>query len=580
MQIFINFLKKYWILCIVTLLLACVNQIFSMLDPYIFKLVIDNYATKPELYGQAEFFRGVSWLLLDIVGVAFVSRVAKNFQDYFLNSISGRVGADLYREGVAHALSMPYRVFEDERSGEILSKLGKARTDTEKLISSAVNIIFVSAIGFIFVAVYSISIYWPIALVYFLAVPIVGGLSYVFSRRIKDLQKVIATETAQLSGSMTESLRNIELVKSLGLKDAEISRLSNTTDSILKLELKKLRFIRSLSFVQGTVINFLRTAILFFLIYLIYVKIISFGEFFSLYVYSFYIFGPLGELGNVISVFREAEASMLGYSQIMNIPVEKTPIDSEIVDDISLIQFKNVGFSYGEFDTKRALRNFTFSVKKGETIAFVGPSGSGKSSIVKLLVGLYDPREGEILYNSTSYKNVNKEILRSQIGYVTQDTQLFAGTIKDNLLFANNNATDEEMLDSLTIAKCDKIIKKSGEGLLSRIGEGGIKLSGGERQRLSIARALLRKPKLLIFDEATSALDSLTEEGITETIKELRTTNDIAMVLIAHRLGTVMHADRIYVLEKGRMVEAGTHQALLAQKGLYYAMWRQQIGER
>jgi ATP-binding cassette subfamily B protein len=200
--------------------------------------------------------------------------------------------------------------------------------------------------------------------------------------------------------------------------------------------------------------------------------------------------------------------------------------------------------------------------------------------MMKLLVGLYRPNEGAIYYNGIDENSINFEDLRNQIGFVTQDTQLFSGTIKENLLFVNPPATEDDLTDALNKASCQNLLARAEKGLDTVIGEGGLKLSGGEKQRLSIARALLRKPRLLMFDEATSALDSITEEEITKTIRQVSSLNDQITILIAHRLSTIMHADRIYVLEKGVIVETGNHNELLEEKGLYYAMWRQQIGER
>jgi ATP-binding cassette subfamily B protein len=195
-------------------------------------------------------------------------------------------------------------------------------------------------------------------------------------------------------------------------------------------------------------------------------------------------------------------------------------------------------------------------------------------------VGLYKPNTGTIYYNNTSASEIDMNELRAQIGFVTQDTQLFSGTIKENLQFVNPTATDEEMMNVLQQAACQNLLARSDRGIDSIIGEGGMKVSGGEKQRLSIARALLRKPTLMVFDEATSALDSITEEEISNTIRQLSANGQHITIMIAHRLSTIMHAHRIYVLEKGSIVETGTHTDLLNEKGLYYAMWRQQIGER
>ncbi len=579
MKLFYGYLKKYWKLCVLTLILAAINQTFSLLDPYIFRHVIDNYASKPDAYTQAEFFRGVGLLLLAIIGVAFVSRVAKNFQDYFLNGISQRVGADLYSDGIYHSLSLPYSVFEDERSGETLGKLQKARQDTEKLIAAVVNIFFVSLIGFVFISIYAFQIFWGVALVFMGTIPVISILSLVLSKKIKIIQKVIFAETTALAGSTTESLRNIELVKSLGLAGQEVARLNTTTDKILRLELKKLRYLRSLSFIQGTVINFIRTSILFFMMYLLFIKTITFGEFFSLYIYSFFIFGPLQEIGTVIGIYREAEASLANFQKILETPKEPRPEHPTAIGSVEKLAFNAVSFGY-KGAKEKALSGISYEVVKGKTIAFVGPSGSGKTSLVKLLVGLYVPEQGTVSYNGVSHDQIDKDELRRQIGFVTQDTQLFAGTIRENLLFVNPKATDAECMDALMKAQCQNLLERAGKGLDTVIGEGGVKVSGGEKQRISIARALLRKPSILVFDEATSSLDSLTEEEISKTIRDVSAIRSHITILIAHRLSTIMHSDTIYVLEKGAIIESGTHADLLAQKGLYSAMWRQQIGER
>src|SRR3984885_10516586 len=256
MQLLLSYLREHWGLVGLALLLATVNQVFSLLDPLIFRYIIDNYATRFHAYSTHQFVSGVSLLLGAAVGVAFVSRVAKNFQDYYVNVVVQRTGAELYADGVNHSLSLPYAVFEDQRSGETLGKLQKVRTDVERFITSFVNILFTSLVGIVFVTVYAARTYWIIAPVYFLTIPLLGGLSSVLSRKVKTIQKVIVSETTALAGSTTESLRNIELVKTLGLARQEGGRLNATTDKILALELKKVRYIRSLSFVQGTVVNF------------------------------------------------------------------------------------------------------------------------------------------------------------------------------------------------------------------------------------------------------------------------------------------------------------------------------------
>ncbi|MDQ3348033.1 MAG: ABC transporter ATP-binding protein/permease [Acidobacteriota bacterium] len=579
MHLLFAYLRGYWRLVAVALTLATINQTFSLLDPLILRHVIDTYATRFQDYTTGEFFRGVSLLLGAAVGVAFVSRVAKNFQDYYINVITQRLGAQLYSDGIQHSLQLPYSVFEDQRSGETLGRLQKVRTDVERLIATSINVLFTSLVGIVFVMIYAYSVHWMIAPVYFLTVPILGIISSVLSRRIKHIQKVIVAETTALAGSTTESLRNIELVKSLGLGPQEIKRLNTTTNKILILELKKVKYLRSLSFIQGTAVNLLRTGIMFLMLYLIFTRAITVGQFFSLFIYSFFIFGPLQELGNVINIYRETEASLNVYQEILRIPRESRPVNPVPLEHLTSLAFEHVTFRH-QSASSPAISDISFTAHRGDTIALVGPSGAGKTTLVKMLVGLYQPQAGRILYNGVPGTDVDLDVLRERIGFVTQDTQLFSGTIRENLLFVNPSASDAECLDALRKAACDNLLARADRGLDTVIGEGGVKVSGGEKQRLSIARALLRRPHLLVFDEATSSLDSITEEGIVDTIRDVTATADTITVLIAHRLSTILHADRIYVLERGQIVETGRHQELVERTGLYYAMWRQQIGER
>ncbi len=582
MKLLISYLKKYKKLVLLALLLAAINQCFSLMDPLIAGKMMDRFGVHISDYRNdptRNFFGDIVLLLLASIGVAMVSRIAKNFQDYFVNVVVQRVGADMYTDGLAHSLDLPYQVFEDQRSGETLGKLQKVRSDSEKFIISFISVVFQTLVGLVFVIWYAFTVHWLIAPVFLLTVPLLGIISNLLSKNIKKVSRQILNETTALAGSTTESLRNIELVKSLGLAKQEINRLNATTGKILKLELKKVRFVRSLSFVQGTTVNFLRTCFVFLLYYLVFHDIITPGKLMTLMFFSFFIFGPLQELGNVIAIYREAQASLQNFKDILDTPVEPRPEHPIHIGKIKDLRFENVSFRHQTASTY-AVEKINFHIKSGESIAFVGPSGSGKTTLVKLLVGLYIPNEGTIFYNDISGNSMQKDELREQIGLVTQDSQLFSGSIRENLLFVNPTATDEECMDALLKSSCHNLLRRAKEGLDTVIGEGGVKVSGGEKQRLSIARALLRKPRLIVFDEATSALDSLTEEEITLTIRELSEKQEHITILIAHRLSTIMHANRIFVLEKGKIIESGAHDELLQSKGLYYAMWRQQIGER
>ena len=586
MKLLANYLKPYKWLIALTLLLATINTVFSLIDPIIFGRIIK--LSQEINTGQEEgnvmtwdlFFSTTLTLLLMSMGTAMVSRIAKNFQDYFANVVIQKFGARIFTDGLQHAMKLPYQEFEDQRSGETLSVLTKVRTDTEKFINYFLNAMFAILVGITFVFVYaSIYIHWSVPIAYIAGITLLSIGTNLLSKKVKQIQKNIVSSTTSLAGTTTESLRNIELVKSLGLTEQEVKRLNADTYKILGLELTKVKRIRSISFLQGTLVNTLRQVILFLLMYLIFKDSMQPHEMVTMQFFSFFIFGPLQEIGNIILSYREAEASIGNYHKLMEKEPEKVPEVPIHLGDIETLQFKQIGFQHITAKQK-AIDNISFSVHKGETVAFVGPSGSGKTTLMKLLVGLYRPQEGNILYNGLDENEINFEDLRKQIGFVTQDTQLFSGTIKENLLFVNPNASNEEIQQALEKASCQSLLKRAENGINSVIGEGGLKLSGGEKQRISIARALLRNPRVLLFDEATSALDSITEEEITETIRSISARKEQITLLIAHRLSTIMHADRIYVLEKGEIVETGSHDELILLKGLYYAMWRQQIGER
>ncbi|MBC3787034.1 ABC transporter ATP-binding protein [Spirosoma utsteinense] len=579
MHILWKYLKPYRWLAVLALLLAGVAQVLALVDPVIFGKLIDNYTTKPIAQTESEQVKGVLRLLALAIGVALLSNITKAFQEYFTRLVVQKFGTDIFNDGLKQTLRLSYQEFGDQSSGVTLSVLQKVRTDTEKFINAFVNVLFSSVVGTGFLIFYAITKHWALVPVFLIGVLVLGGLTGLLSKQIKTTQRSINRETALLSGVITESLRNIELIKSLGLTFPEIRRLTTQTRRIFELEMYKVKRVRLLTFWQSTTLNVLKQSVLFTLLWLIFRKVLSTGELISMQFISVAIFNPLQELGNIILAYREAEAGLNSFDKLMQKPIERNPESPVEVGPIERLRFTDVIFRH-QGAGQNAIDGVSFEAGLGDTIAFVGPSGSGKSTMVKLLVGLYRPVGGTISYNDISTNDLRFNPMRRQIGFVTQDTHLFAGTIRENLQLVKADATDAQMLEALDQAACTNLLARSAAGLDTQIGEGGLKMSGGEKQRLSIARALVRHPRLLIFDEATSALDSLTEEEITDTVREVSAKNEQITILIAHRLSTILHANTIFVLEKGKIVETGNHDELVAAKGLYYAMWRQQIGER
>ncbi|KKU45784.1 MAG: ABC-type multidrug transport system, ATPase and permease component [Microgenomates group bacterium GW2011_GWC2_46_7] len=575
MKLLFSYLKHYKKILFLPLALATINQFFALMDPQIMRLIVDRYVMKADTLTTAQFLPGVLILVGLSILVAFISRVAKNFQDYYVSAVVQRIGARLYGDSVAHAFSLPYGVFEDQRSGELLQKFQKARTDCQSLITSFISTVFLPLITIVIVVVYAFFVHWMVGVAYVLLIPAVGFVTFFISRKIKEMQREIVLQSADLAGSTTETLRNVELVKSLGLESQEVARLNDVNEDILDLEMKKIKMIRKLSFLQGTSIHAIRTIVLLLMYWLIFIHDMSVGQYLTLFLYSFFVFNPLGELATVSTQYQEARASLETVQHVFNLQPASVPENPKKISTLSSIVFQHVSFMYN--GDSEIISDISFSIPAGNSIAFVGLSGSGKSTLLKLLLGLYQAQQGSISINGIDAKILDFDQSRKKIGYVSQETQLFAGTIRENLLFVNPDATDAQCLQSLEHASARSLVERAGKGLDTKIGEGGIKLSGGERQRLAIARALLRNPDLIIFDEATSSLDSLTEKAITETIQQIKVVRpNLTMILVAHRLSTIAHVDTIYVLEKGKIIESGNHQQLLEQDGLYSALWREQ----
>ncbi len=579
MKIIWKYLKPFRGWLALAMGLAALAQVLGLFDPIIFGKIIDQFAVNPGGRGEAELIHGaLKWLAL-AVAVGTGARVFHALTDYVTRLIVQKFGLAVFDAGLRQTLRLPYHEFEETSSGHVLSVLTKVRHDNERFISSFISVLFSSLVGVVFVVWYAITMHWALVPVFLVGVVVLGGLTGLLSRRIKTIQRAVVSETNKMSGAITESLRNIELVKSLGLTYPEIRRLKGFTRRIFGLEMQKVKRVRTLAFLQGAALLLLKESILFVLLWLIFRDMLSPGELISMQFISTRIIFPLQDLGNIILSYREAQASLQLFDELMRKQPEERPAEPVEVGEIESLRFDRVSFRY-KSGRQDAIAGLSFTARRGETVAFVGPSGSGKSTLVKLLVGLYAPTQGMIYYDDIPARDIRLNRLRRQLGFVTQETQLFSGTIRENMLFVKPDASDEEIHAALELAAADKMVAETGQGLDALLGEGGRKVSGGEKQRLAIARALLRRPRLLIFDEATSSLDSLTEEEIAQTLREISAAQRQITVMIAHRLSTVMHSDRIFVLEKGRVVEEGPHATLVKKKGLYFAMWRQQIGER
>jgi len=575
-----TYLKPYRKLLILVLILASINQVFSLLSPQVLRWLIDNYLTQVGVveFTTKQYVTGVLWWLGGMVGTAMVSRIAKNFQDYFVNVMTQKIGTSIYQDTIAHTFSLPYAVFENQQSGQLLAKLVKAKDSIQTYIASLINVVFFALVGVVFVLIYSATVDWRVTLMYAILVPVMWFTTLMLSRKIKAAQEIISAESNTVAWSITESIRNVSLIKMLWLVKQETKRLDIANAHILELELKKVKTVRSIEFIQGTVINAMSTSLIGLLAYLVYVGGLTVGELMSLYFYSFFVFGQLSLFGTVVKNYQEAKANHTILQEILIQIPEPSDSHLQIIDTVMSMTMMDVSFWYTE--DKEVVHHIDASWQAWQRVAFVWPSGSGKSTILKLLCWLYQPTSGSIMINDIPTTSINVTAFKQQIGIVSQDAQLFSGTIKENLLFVAPQSSDQQITTAIYQASLTSFIADLPQWLDTVIGEWGIKLSGGQKQRLAIARALLRNPQVLIFDEATSSLDSIVEREISDTIEHVSYSNPHLMtIVVAHRLSTIMRSDIIYVMERGRIVESWTHYQLLQLWWLYAAMWRLQGGE-
>lgn len=582
MKLLLKYVRRYKIVVILALSLAAVEQTFTNLIPYIIgHKLIDPLTSNVHYFkdhgkGMAFFYQVATGIFM-ILGAGALSLLASAYRVYATNIIVRRFGADLYSDVQSHVLNISYNEMEGQRSGEVLAALQRVRSDSENFIHRFIGVTFSILVAFTMVTVISFSISPYLPLLYWVCAILISVVIGHLTKKMKVVQQDILNDSNALMGAATESIRNLELIKCLGLVKQEALRFNRANFRILGRELIKIKSIRSVHLFYGVTVLFLQTAIISLLLVLMFYGRLTVGQFIMMHLYYYALFATLADLGNVIVFFRDVQVSLGDIQKIFDRPQQRQVAHPEKIGHLKHLRFEKVNFRH-QSSVLPVLENISLEIKMGETVALVGPSGAGKTTLIKLLLGLYNPGSGRIYYNGRAHEKVNIDEFRSQVGLVTQDAQLFSGTIKENLHFVNPAADDAMLESALRTACCNEMLKRAHNGIDTMIGESGLRLSGGERQRLAIARALVRDGNILIFDEATSALDSITEKSIADMIREIIEQKQYITILIAHRLSTVVGADRIYVLDQGRIIETGDHMTLLENRGLYYAMWKEQVG--
>ncbi|MHB8871003.1 MAG: ABC transporter ATP-binding protein [Candidatus Doudnabacteria bacterium] len=554
------------------------SQSFSLLEPVFYTRILDRFLRDShnltKFPTEHAFFVALGITVLAWIASAFAARIFKNLQQYYVNTVSDRIGINVFNHAYEHVISLPIQFHANQKTGEVFRKISKAREDITTLFSVAFDKIFQNVFSISIVLIYIFIREWRVGVIAIILVPVFIIATSFFTKRVKKIQGDINKSNEKLFGTSFEALNHIEVVKSFASEEHEINQVKEDNKTTHDNVKKKTIAYQQLFFVQGTIVNLARVSLIWFGSVLAFKGVLTFADVILFGVYSFVIYQPLYDLGDIYAKYQEGVSAV---DRLQTLLSEKATIFSKPNALMpkklqGKIEFKNVSFNYNQ--EREILKDVSFKVEPGRKLAIVGFSGSGKSTIVKLLLRFYEPTTGEILIDGKNIADYNLQALHKRIGLVLQDNILFNTTLSENIRYGTFKASDTEVEASANRAYLSDFIKKLSLGLDTLVGERGVKLSGGERQRVAIARSIIKKPDILIFDEATSSLDSHSEEMIKEAISEV--SKDVTTITVAHRFSTVVNADEIILLEAGEISERGNHKELLAKHGRYASLYQLQ----
>lgn len=555
-------------------MISIVITAISLTGAYAFKLVIDGIVLKDNNTSQLQaIFNNIHIIGIALLSLYTIQAAAQVFRSMLVAKLSNKLDTVVMLEYYNHVVSLPMKFFSTRKTGEILSRF----SDASKIREAISNVALTVMIDFVLALAggYLLFILSPVLLSISIVIIILYLLLvFCFNNPIKKINYETMENNAQLSSYLKESIDGIETVKAFNNENA-VKTQTKTKLAKLFDKIYKGSIIYSL---QDSLSGFIASAgaaiILWIGIILVQRGTITLGSLVTFQAMMTYFIDPMKNIIELQPTIQTAVVAADRLSDMLDVEIEEmSALTNQPYKFSNRILFDNISFRYG--NRKRVLNDIHIEIKRGERIALVGESGSGKTTLVKLLMNLYPPEKGTIYIDNADIQNISLKMIRRKIAYISQDIFLFSDTIKNNLKIGRKDISDKDILHVLKQSLADKFIEKQSLGLDTMLEENGNNLSGGEKQRLAIARALLRNPDILIMDEATSNLDSITEKMIDNTIFNL--SNDITCIMIAHRLSTIMKCDKIYVMERGCIVETGTHQELLDKKGIYCSYWKEQL---
>lgn len=554
----IEYKKLYMLMFVVV-----ISGILQAVVPLSIKLLTDDFITKQNLKGF--IIAGIGFFSLVIISTLAI------YSFYvFGGKLEYQVSKEIRKSVFERIEKFSLTNIKKYETGELISRL---TSDVQKL-SEVFSWGVIDACHSIIVLLISISIMlylsYTLTLMLFLILPAIYIVTVIFQKNILKFQRKVRDYNSKIIRSYTESLSYIKTIKALGIEDKKKKEFKAYNEKYRKYNLLSILisaiFVPTVMFVAsigvGFAFNFSSISVMR--------NVMTYGAFLSFLTYSFQIFEPFKMLAQIFTDLKSAQASAERVFQILYEEDEILEEEESDLDFEGNIKFENVSFHYFD-DDKLILKDFNFEIKKGQSVAFIGSTGSGKSTIVNLICKFYNPTSGGIYLDGINYRNIDKTCLYNNLGYVLQQPQLFSISIKENIKFGNENATDEEILKVCNLLGIDEFISKLPNGIDTVIGETGYNISGGQKQLISFARALIKNPKLLVLDEATSSIDTETEKIIQNKMKDIL--KGKTSIIVAHRLSTIKHCDKIVLIENGNILEQGTHSELLDKKGIYYKMY-------
>lgn len=554
----IEYKKLYMLMFVVV-----ISGILQAVVPLSIKLLTDDFITKQNLKGF--IIAGIAFFSLVIISTLAI------YSFYvFGGKLEYQVSKEIRKSVFERIEKFSLTNIKKYETGELISRL---TSDVQKL-SEVFSWGVIDACHSIIVLLISISIMlylsYTLTLMLFLILPAIYIVTVIFQKNILKFQRKVRDYNSKIIRSYTESLSYIKTIKALGIEDKKKKEFKDYNEKYRKYNLLSILisaiFVPTVMFVAsigvGFAFNFSSISVMR--------NVMTYGAFLSFLTYSFQIFEPFKMLAQIFTDLKSAQASAERVFQILYEEDEILEEEESDLDFEGNIKFENVSFHYFD-DDKLILKDFNFEIKNGESVAFIGSTGSGKSTIVNLICKFYNPTSGGIYLDGINYRNIDKTCLYNNLGYVLQQPQLFSISIKENIKFGNENATDEEILKVCNLLGIDEFISKLPNGIDTVIGETGYNISGGQKQLISFARALIKNPKLLVLDEATSSIDTETEKIIQNKMKDIL--KGKTSIIVAHRLSTIKHCDKIVLIENGNILEQGTHLELLDKRGIYYKMY-------